>query len=228
MTDTSGLRSHDASAFWDPDSLCWRTSQTTLFGDSPKYSETFPTSGMTRGGRLYRLPTPGPATNGGGCSLLPTPRTTDSNGAGAHGSGGMDLRTTVTELLPTPTATDTSKHAGQAPEKRRGRGHSTRLADAAMELLPTPRATDGTKGGPNQRGSRGDLMLPSAVMELLPMPTAMDAKASRNATSSRKPASAHHDGMTLTDAIWSIGDDGELQWNDGAESSDAPPLFRST
>src|SRR5690606_12204794 len=30
-------------------------------------------------------------------------------------------------------------------------------------LLPTPRATDGTKGGPNQRGSSGDLMLPSAV-----------------------------------------------------------------
>lgn len=30
-------------------------------------------------------------------------------------------------------------------------------------MLPTPRATDGTKGGPNQRGSSGDLMLPSAV-----------------------------------------------------------------
>jgi DNA (cytosine-5)-methyltransferase 1 len=30
-------------------------------------------------------------------------------------------------------------------------------------LLPTPRHTDGTKGGPNQRGSAGDLMLPSAV-----------------------------------------------------------------
>ena len=33
----------------------------------------------------------------------------------------------------------------------------------AVQLLPTPRATDGTKGGPNQRGSKGDLMLPSAV-----------------------------------------------------------------
>jgi DNA (cytosine-5)-methyltransferase 1 len=36
--------------------------------------------------------------------------------------------------------------------------------EAAETLLPTPRATDGTKGGPNQRGSSGDLMLPSAVM----------------------------------------------------------------
>lgn len=40
-------------------------------------------------------------------------------------------------------------------------------------LLPTPRATDGTKGGPNQRGSSGDLMLPSAVASLLPTPTAV-------------------------------------------------------
>src|SRR5690606_8792005 len=35
------------------------------------------------------------------------------------------------------------------------------------------RATDGTKGGPNQRGSSGDLMLPSAVM-LLPTLRASD------------------------------------------------------
>lgn len=47
-------------------------------------------------------------------------------------------------------------------------------ADGGSEpvaLLPTPRATDGTKGGPGQRGSKGDLMLPSAVLQLLPTPT---------------------------------------------------------
>lgn len=41
-----------------------------------------------------------------------------------------------------------------------------------MTLLPTPRAGDGEKGGPNQRGSSGDLMLPSAVTHLLPTPMA--------------------------------------------------------
>ena len=41
----------------------------------------------------------------------------------------------------------------------------------ADSLLPTPRATDGTKGGPNQRGSSGDLMLPCA---LLPTPAVND------------------------------------------------------
>lgn len=64
-------------------------------------------------------------------------------------------------LLPTPTTRD-HKGANQ-------RGDDTCLTGA---LLPTPRATDGTKGGPNQRGSSGDLMLPSAVVQLLPTPTA--------------------------------------------------------
>lgn len=45
---------------------------------------------------------------------------------------------------------------------------------ARCDLLPTPRATDGVKGGPNQRGSSGDLMLPSAVAHLLPTPTTQD------------------------------------------------------
>ena len=29
---------------------------------------------------------------------FPTPRTTDANGAGKHGTGGLDLRTAITEL----------------------------------------------------------------------------------------------------------------------------------
>lgn len=55
-------------------------------------------------------------------------------------------------------------------DQRRGRSGS---ADGS--LLPTPRATDGSNGGPNQRGSSGDLMLPSAV-QLLGTPTARDGK----------------------------------------------------
>lgn len=56
---------------------------------------------------------------------------------------------------------------GWASADAAGRG------DAPVSLLPTPRATDGTKGGPNQRGSSGDLMLPSAV-HLLPTPAVND------------------------------------------------------
>lgn len=38
-------------------------------------------------------------------------------------------------------------------------------AKQLMEHWPSPRATDGTKGGPNQAGSKGDLMLPSAAAQ---------------------------------------------------------------
>ncbi len=60
-----------------------------------------------------------------------------------------------TALMPTPRASDAfgaGAHGDGGPDLR-----------TVVSLLPTPRATDGTKGGPNQRGSSGDLMLPSAV-----------------------------------------------------------------
>lgn len=48
----------------------------------------------------------------------PTPRASDSNGAGAHGSGGLDLRTAVSEW-PTPTARDwrSGKHSTETGER---------------------------------------------------------------------------------------------------------------
>ena len=125
-------------AFYDPESSSWKTSQPFLGEEWGEWSETWPKSGMTAGGRAFELPMSVLRTAANASSLLPTPRTTDSNGAGSHGSGGPDLRTVAS-------------------------------------LLPTPRATDGTKGGPNQRGSSGDLMLPSAIM-LLPTPTSRDHK----------------------------------------------------
>ena len=188
-------------------------------------------------------------------ALLPSPRTSDTNGAGHHGDGGMDLRTAVAEipLLPTPAVNDMG--AAYTPEQwdawtaemkakhNNGNGHGKSLnveaqrllptpnagdakqgfvtraehdARAATKkeanpnlgglhedlplvvqnLLPTPRATDGTKGGPNQRGSSGDLMLPSAVSTLVPTPTASDSKASGSAG-----YDTGHDGTTLTDAM---------------------------
>ena len=73
-------------------------------------------------------------------------------------------------LLPTPRAT----RGGSSTE-------TAYLLNGADRkgLLPTPRATDGTKGGPNQRGSSGDLMLPSAVARLLPTPAVNDMGAGK-------------------------------------------------
>lgn len=105
--------------------------------------------------------------------LLPTPRTTDTNGPGKHGTGGPDLRTVADRLLPTPRARD---HKGRDPNPR-----GVDLNEA-VALLPTPRATDGTKGGPNSRGSSGDPNLPMVAVSLLPTPAACDWKDTGNFT----------------------------------------------
>lgn len=62
-------------------------------------------------------------------------------------------------MLPTPKARDW-KGTGPADLDRKSPDLN---ALTAGPLLPTPRASDGAKGGPNQRGSSGDLALPSAV-----------------------------------------------------------------
>jgi hypothetical protein len=69
------------------------------------------------------------------------------------------------KLLPTPRAT----RGGSGTETMYCLGGERDDANRTQGevLLPTPRASDGTKGGPNQRGSSGDLMLPSAAAQLL-------------------------------------------------------------
>ncbi|MCZ7415673.1 hypothetical protein [Streptomyces sp. WMMC897] len=94
-------------------------------------------------------------------SLLPTPSTSEATGTGHRARGGMNLRHAVS-LLPTPVVGD-SKGARQATAPN-PRSTSPTLSDLSFaRLLPTPRATDGSKGDPNQRGSKGDLTLPSAA-----------------------------------------------------------------
>lgn len=84
-------------------------------------------------------------------------------------------------MLPTPTATQYGSNQSSSP------GAAVRPSlDGVVRMLPTPRASDGAKGGPNQRGSSGDLMLPSAVMAMLPTPRAMDGHASMTAPAARK------------------------------------------
>jgi hypothetical protein len=77
----------------------------------------------------------------------------------------------VTAMLPTPQAYEADHGGSQDPEKRRATGHQVYLSDVVEKSLPTPRATDGVNGGPNQRGSAGDLAMPSIAAQL-PTPTA--------------------------------------------------------
>lgn len=192
-------------------------------------------------------------------ALLPTPDAHGDRGGGTHPDGrragghSVSLQD-VTEgeltmipgptLLPTPSVADgLGGHLSRSGE----RGEEMLLpgiakAVAEGDLLPTLRATDGTKGGPGQRGSSGDLMLPSAVLSaamtsspttdeqpapdapadtvLLPTPTAKDAAMSGGSSPSD---------VTLTDALvrgkppagrWSPGDPTNPPSDDGNEDWD--------
>lgn len=148
MPGTSGPTSLVPLAFFDPDSRSLRTSQGTFDWDSTPSSPTLPASGSMRSGALYahrRSALPTDASASSSSPLLPTPRTSDTNGAGTHGDGGMDLRTTVT-LLPTPNASFPGTTANYRPDGTPySSGYGLTLLDAARLLLPTPTRADGER-----------------------------------------------------------------------------------
>ena len=81
-----------------------------------------------------------------------------------------------TRYWATPT---TNEHTGPGAGPNKTGAPNLRTQTDAW---PTPRGTDGTHGGPNQAGSKGDLMLPSAAAQW-PTPICQDAKQSGHAPS---------------------------------------------
>lgn len=132
-------------------SSSWRTCVPLFPEDSTEFSATWPTSGSMRSGIVFERPTWAHRTSESGSSSWPTAQAHDCRG-------------------------------GKTPEQvaaMRAKGHGVRnLNEEAAQWTtptswPTARATDGTKGGPNQAGSKGDLMLPSAAAQW-PTPVAND------------------------------------------------------
>lgn len=106
-------------------------------------------------------------------SLLPTPLVADSRGARqSTAPNPRSSSPTLTDLtfsgalLPTPRASENENRQTKRTPSQEAGTHGLCLAAEVCELLPTPRATDGSKGGPNQRGSKGDLTLPSAAHQV--------------------------------------------------------------
>lgn len=136
-------------ATWNPARDVWETGQQGFLCEhSAVYSATWPTSGMTRSGSAFELPTWEPPTPGSGTSLLPTPEAKLSDSgpdyarASRPGSVGDDLTTALHRLLPTPMSRD-HKAAGLGSDMRR---NSPNLP-AITQLLPTPTAADQTSSG---------------------------------------------------------------------------------
>jgi len=149
----------------------------------------WPADAASEGLEAWREGRPGGGVGLGGrgadLTLLPSPRTSDTNGAGMHGDGGLDLRTAVS-LLPTPQAMDT---AGAMDDRRSTSGYGPALRDIGA-LLPTP-VTEPTTGNGHARNLGGE------IRALLPTPTATDRKASGAGYAT---TDTHHTGTTLTDA----------------------------
>src|SRR5699024_7785894 len=109
---------HKVIATWNSDRDLWETSQTSLFEPLAVYSETWPTSGMTRNGTAYELPTSEHhTTDSASSSLLPTPVADNYKESGNCRDFGGDLTHALTcdckenqKLLPTPKAGDGEMH----------------------------------------------------------------------------------------------------------------------
>lgn len=187
-------------ARWNGDRDCWETAEVDLLSGLPVvFTETWPASAMTRNNVLYELPTSGHHTDGSGFSFsqlggkLPdgalvfdTPDTMpDAPNSGSNRKAQpAGLGNQVKLLLPTPTVSKRPNRSASAGAKERPSIHQI------DKLLPSPRASDGAHGGPNQRGSKGDLTVSSAVA-LLPTPNSYEGCRGGSQHPDKKRAGGH-------------------------------------
>lgn len=131
--------------------------------------------------------------------LLPTPTATPYENKQSPSVGAAvrpSLDSLAPTLLPTPTVAHSRGSRNHRPDGTPySSGYGITLTDATT-LLPTPRATDGTKGGPNQRGSSGDLTLPSAAHRVSTGASTSPPSAGGNTSSDASP----HGQLTIWDA----------------------------
>ena len=154
----SGPSSPVLLASYDPATSSWRTPQGSLLSTEderfPRSWETWPRSGMTRGGRAYALPMSERVTAGSESSYLHTPRAT---------RGGASTEN-QRDLLPTPKANEWKGRG--VGEVGRQDFEDKRNLKSIGHLLPTPRTTDAQgkgkhgEGGLDLRTSLGDLTRP--------------------------------------------------------------------
>jgi len=185
MSEQSSNTSQTASAFYDPDSWCWRTSQGSLLSEEYPLLERLPDWGTTADGALcvQAIPEHLTAARDGSASLAtPTawlgrrPSRAIGDAARWHDpERSNELSDQMAALLPTPVVNDMGR--GKTPDewdswtdemKHRhgnGNGHGASLAIEAARLLPTPRTSD--TNGPGIHGD-GGLDLRTAIATRLP------------------------------------------------------------
>ena len=170
-------------AVWNRARSVWETGQMQFLCEhSVPFLATWPTSGMTRSGQAFELPTPELHTGGSASSLLRTP-------VAAEGSGGAKspatshqvmLRDQVTDMLPTPRAVEAG-FSLTAPAAMRhaaiGMGALTEVIGYSLLKTPTSQlAINGGSQHPDKRKAGGHgPTLADEVEHLLPTPQVADA-----------------------------------------------------
>ncbi len=186
----SGRRLPVSLANWDPELSSWRTSQVSLLSTEderfPRSWERWPTSGMTRHGQAFALPTLERPTVGSGSSSslnLPTPSVIETGGYATNPRKDANFETNhavstgqVIAHLATPTTGDTHPSydkrisPGQKPRAR----PVPNLAAQVDELLPTPRVPTGGPEPTAMRRARGNIhgtTLEASLGELMDPPS---------------------------------------------------------
>lgn len=227
-------------ASYDPDTSSWRTSQVSLLSTEderfPRSWERWPTSGMTRHGEAFELPTLAPPTDASVSSSLPTPDST-------HGR--KETRTApllpglVDTLLHTPTTGDSQPNYDHraspgytrakpvpnlhaqidelmpTPTADHGAGHSSpgnfsSLPNTVGDLLPTPKANEANGSKPHGDGGLGLREAVTQQKNLLPTPEASDATGGRRSKEKggKRPSGAKR-AITLGTAVDHQRSDGE-------------------
>lgn len=153
-----------APSLLPPPPLWTKKKASSTKGQPPASWENWPTAGGTRSGSLFPRPMWEPATGAQG-------------GSASHGDEGW-----MTPSVSNSQGNEYTRDRGIAGQERptlTGQANHWLTPEPAVESArPTPRGTDGTKGGPNQAGSKGDLMLPSAAAQW-PTPAARDYRSER-------------------------------------------------
>lgn len=186
------------TAMWNPARGVWEIPTVNILCEHwGLFSETFPTSGMMLGGKLFRLPLLGHHTDETEYSLLRTPVASEAEGGAMHPddakAGGNTLKLGwqllahgghIQPKLPTPTVSDQYTDNLNSTQQTEGSMHSVTLAQIVnrADLLPTPNTMDMLpartgearerqlrRGDPNAkpRTSSGNLR-ESVVNDLLP------------------------------------------------------------
>lgn len=155
----SGEKCSAWSARLDRPSSLWRILRSSGAEVSEECSAIFPRSGMMRSGLCLELTISEASTSGRECSFWATPvASMPGQGDPEDPKRGKKLQDQV-QLWATPLKRD---HKSGSVSQETKEANSRPLSEQVTSW-PTCRSTDGEKGGPNNKGSKGDLTLPSAV-----------------------------------------------------------------